>query len=432
MPTLRRELRPLVSLTFAVLLIVPRAVATQASPAERVDTVSIARAVDAWMQEHRAPALSVAIALDGQPTWSGGFGFADPTHGVRATSRTSYRLASVTKSITATAVMMLAEKGALDLDAPIQRYCPAYPEKRWPITARLLLAHLAGVRHHSLREVMRPNTRHYESVASALEYFKDDDLVAQPGTRYRYSSLGYTILGCAIEGAAGTSYASFVREHIFAPAGMIDTIPEDVRTSSSGGTAYFSKGLLYKMTGRFARRTTAQSIDVSDRLPAGGLLSTVDDMVRFAIALQYGHLVSDSTRELMWTRQRTSDGEPLEFYGLGWLVADADSQRPKRVWNDGSQPGTRTYLYLRPTQGIVIALATNMEGAACEELIPAILEAIGPGPETTTSTLRERCLKINEPRACELSGIAGSSQATLRGPAPRAGRAVSTRAPRRR
>jgi CubicO group peptidase (beta-lactamase class C family) len=329
------------------------------------------------MQEHRAPALSIAIALDGEPTWSGGFGFADPARGVPATSRTSYRLASVTKSITATAVMMLAERGILDLDAPIQRYCPAYPPKRWTITARLLLAHLAGVRHHTKREAIWPNTRHYESVTAALEYFKNDDLVAQPGTAYHYSSLGYTILGCAIEGASGTSYERFVRDHIFAPAGMTSTIPDDERVPSPNGTAYFSKGLLYKVTGKFPRQTSAASIDVSDRLPAGGLLSTVDDMMRFAIALQYGRLVRDSTRELMWVRQRTSDGKPLDFYGLGWLVGEADSSRPKRVWNDGSQPGTRSFLYLRPTQGIIIALMTNMDGAACEELIPQVLEAIG-------------------------------------------------------
>jgi len=328
------------------------------------------------MKKHRAPALSVAIALDGQPAWSGGFGFADPARSVQAKPHTSYRLASVTKSITATAVMMLAEKGVLDLDAPIQKYCPAYPAKRWPVTARLLLAHLGGVRHHSISEAMRPNTKHFESVTAALEYFKNDDLVAQPGTEYRYSSLGYTILGCAIEGASGTSYASFVRDHIFAPAGMINTIPDDARTSSPGGTAYFSKGRIYKVTGKFARSTKAQSIDVSDRLPAGGLRSTVDDMMRFAIALHYGHLVRDSTRELMWTRQHTSDGKPLQFYGLGWLVGEADSLRPKRVWNDGSQPGTRSFLYLRPTQGVIIALMTNMDGAACEELVPQILEAI--------------------------------------------------------
>jgi serine beta-lactamase-like protein LACTB len=395
-------------LTFALLLVMARAGSTQASPTGNVDTSSIGRAVSAWMQHHRAPALSVAIALDGQPAWSGGFGLADPAHGVSATSRTQYRLASVTKSITATAVMMLAEKGVLDLDAPIQRYCPAYPPKRWTITARLLLAHLAGVRHHSLFDVIWPNTRHFESVTSSLESFKNDDVVAEPGTQYRYSSLGYTILGCAIEGATGTSYASFVREHIFAPAGMINTIPEDSRTSSPSGTAYFSKGLLYKATSRFARRTRAQSIDVSDRLPAGGLLSTVEDMMRFAIALQYGHLVTDATRELMWTRQRTSDGKPLEYYGLGWLVGDADSLRPKRVWNDGSQPGTRTFLYLRPTQGIIIALMTNMEGAACEELIPQILEAIGQRQGTQTSSSR--------PASAALSRFDRDPAATARSP----------------
>ena len=359
---------------FAVLLVVPGTGSAQA--ARTVDTASIGRAVNEWMRRHRAPALSMAIALDGQPAWSAGFGFADPATNVLATSGTAYRLASVTKSITATAVMILAQRGGLDLDAPIQRYCPAYPQKRWPVTARLLLAHLGGVRHHSLREVIRPNTRHYESVTAALEYFKDDDLVAEPGTEYKYSSPGYTILGCAIEGASGTSYASFVHENIFVPAGMLNTIPDDARKPSPTGTAYFSKGLFHKVTGKLARNARAQSIDVSDRLPAGGLLSTADDMMRFAIAVQYGALVNDSTRELMWTRQRTADGKPLAFYGLGWLVGEADSLRPRRVWNDGSQPGTRTFLYLRPTQGIIIALMTNMEGAACEELVPQILDAI--------------------------------------------------------
>ena len=363
--------------TVGALCIAPNAGPAQSPTPGAVDTASIAREVSAWMKRHRAPALSVAIALDGQPAWSAGFGHANPARGSVATSSTPYRLASVTKSITATAVMMLSERGLLDLDAPIQKYCPAYPQKRWTITARLLLAHLAGVRHHTMWESLRANTRHYESVTAALEYFKNDDLVVEPGTQYLYSSLGYTILGCAIEGASGTSYSSFITEHIFVPAGMTSTMPETVRTSNSGGTAYFSKGLLYKLTRKFAGRTHAQTIDVSDRLPAGGLSSTVDDMMRYAIALQSGRLVRDSTREMMWTRQHTSDGKPLQFYGLGWLVGEADSLRPKRVWNDGSQPGTRTFLYLRPTQGIIIAVATNMEGAACEELVPKILEAIG-------------------------------------------------------
>jgi serine beta-lactamase-like protein LACTB len=225
---------------------------------------------------------------------------------------------------------------------------------------------------------MFPNTKHYESVTAALEPFKDDDLEVKPGTRYSYSSPGYTILGCAIEGASGTSYARFVAEQIFAPAGMTGTMPEDVRSPAPGATAYFSKGRFYKVTGKLARMVKAPEMDPSDRLPAGGLLSTADDMMRFAIAVQYGQLVRDSTRELMWTRQRTTDGKTLDFYGLGWLVGEPDSLRPKRVWNDGSQPGTRSFLYLRPTEGVIIALMTNLEGAACEELVPRFLEAIAP------------------------------------------------------
>jgi CubicO group peptidase (beta-lactamase class C family) len=365
-------------LALAAMVGAPAPVWPLPSQARTVDTVTIGRAVDAWLKKHDAPALSLAVALDGQPAWSAGFGLADPDRRVPATSRTSYRLASVTKSITATAVMMLAARGAIDLDAPIQRYCPAFPEKRWPVTARLLLAHLGGVRHYLLREVVRPNTHHYESVTAALEKFRSDDLEVQPGAQYLYSSPGYTLLGCAIEGASGKPYASFVAENIFAPVGMTATTPDDPRKPSPTGTAYFSKGLIYKLTGKLGWRSKAQSIDVSDRLPAGGMLSTVEDMMRFAIALQYGRLVPDSIRDQMWTRQRTSDGKPLEFYGLGWLVGEPDSVRPKRVWNDGSQPGTRTFLYFRPTEGIIIALMTNMEGATCEELVPQILEAIRP------------------------------------------------------
>lgn len=209
-------------LIYIALVATPQPVAAEQATARTVDAARIGRAADARMQRHRAPALSIAIALDGKPTWSVGFGFADPARGVPATSGTSYRLASVTKSITATAVMMLAEKGLLDLDAPIQRYCPAYPEKRWPVTARLLLAHLGGVRHHGLLEVVRPNTRHYDSVVASLERFKNDDLIAEP--------------------------------------------PDNARAPSATGTAYFSKGLLYKATGGFARLTSARGIDVSDRL----------------------------------------------------------------------------------------------------------------------------------------------------------------------
>ena len=348
-----------------------RAPAAELSQAE---IQQIEQAAAEWMKRHRAPALSVAIVLDGGLSWAKGFGFADPDNKIPATPTTVYRLASITKSITATAVMQLVEQGSLDLDAPIQKYCPAYPRKQWPITARLLLAHLAGVRHHSFFETLSPNTRHYDSVAAALNYFKDDDLLHEPGTEYHYTSLGYTVVGCAIEGASGTTYANYVREHIFVPAGMTRTEPDDVTKTIKDRAKLYGKGLIYKATGTFPRMTEAGALDPSDRLPAGGLVSTVEDLARFAIAIQQGKLVSNASRDLMWTRQKTRDGQTLKFYGFGWLIADADADHPKRVWNDGSQPGTRTFLYMRPDQRFAIALMTNLEGANCEELVPLIVD----------------------------------------------------------
>jgi CubicO group peptidase (beta-lactamase class C family) len=113
--------------------------------------------------------------------------------------------------------------------------------------------------------------------------------------------------------------------------------------------------------------------------------------------------VSDATRELMWTRQRTSDGKPLEFYGLGWLIGEADETRPKRVWNDGNQPGTRTFLYVRPTEGVVIALMTNMDGAPCEELIPEILEAIKAATDDVKAS-------SSQPEIDEHTGVVASER----------------------
>ncbi len=127
-----------------------------AAKVERIESL-----IKAWMAQHKAPAISVAIVIDNELRWSKGYGVLDLENSVPANADTAYRLASIAKSITATAVMQLVEKGKLDLDAPIQKYCAPYPEKQWPITARQLLTHFAGVRHNTPVEVF--STRHYNS-----------------------------------------------------------------------------------------------------------------------------------------------------------------------------------------------------------------------------------------------------------------------------
>src|SRR4030095_2216363 len=117
--------------------------------------------------------------------------------------------------------MQLVEKGKLDLDAPIQKYVPSFPTKKFPITTRQLLSHLSGIRNYRAGEGERTNP--YSTLTEALGIFKDDQLESEPGTRFNYTTFGYTLLGVTIEGASGMTFEDYLRENIFSPAAMRDT-----------------------------------------------------------------------------------------------------------------------------------------------------------------------------------------------------------------
>ena len=337
------------------------------APAQQTATAILAQqiqqieaAIQEWMTKTKAPALSVAVVTENQLRWAKGFGLADLENQIPATATTAYRLASITKSLTATAIMQLVEKGKIDLDAPIQKYCPAFPEKQWTITVRHLLTHQSGIRHHQFEEVL--STKHFNDINSALNVFKDSPLLHEPGAKYSYTTPGYVVLGCIIEGASGMKYSDYLRENILKPAQMNDTQVDNVYSI-----------ILHRARGY--RKTSGNEIenapllDTSGRLPGGGLVSTVEDLARFAIALQSSMLVKKETLAEMWTRPKTKDGKQQD-YAIGWLVADLPDG--KLIRNDGSQAGTRTFLLMRPDQGYAVALMTNLERAQCEELAPKI------------------------------------------------------------
>src|SRR5580693_9418986 len=156
-------------------------------------------AVSKFMASTHVPGMSVAVVENGEYEWARGFGFADLENNVPASEHTLFRLASVSKPITATALLQLWERGKLDLDAPVQKYCPAFPQKEWPITSRELLGHLGGIRHYNpdgKGDIPEDNARHFSSMEESFQIFAADPLVAKPGTKFNYSTYGYTLLGC--------------------------------------------------------------------------------------------------------------------------------------------------------------------------------------------------------------------------------------------
>ena len=334
----------------------------------------IRRLIEEARERWQIPGVTVAVATPTADLWSEGFGQADVENDVPATAKTIYRIASITKPMTATAVMQLSERGELDLDAPIQAYVPTFPEKPWLITARLLIAHLAGVRDFEGDEGQNATHYPYGSVPLThfLDGFKDASLLHEPGTRFRYSTYGYNLLGCAIEAASGTDYLTFVRKNIFAPAGMADIYPGDpvdVPDRACG----------YALREDGSGICPAKVADLSDHLPGGGFCATAEAVVRFGAALQSGLLLQPETLHEMFTRQRTKGGQDTRF-GLGWFPWTHHGER--EVAHGGKHHGASTMLYLRPDSGIAVGLLTNLQAVPAPYL-HGLAQRIADGLSTT-------------------------------------------------
>src|SRR3954466_7432426 len=238
-------------------------------------TAGVDAAVREFQAKTQAPAITVAVAVDGKITYSKAFGMADVENDVKATPETLIRTGSIAKPISAAAALTLVDAGKLDLDAPVQKYCPAFPQKQWTITTRQVLGHVSGIRHYRGDDFA--STKHYASMTDSLAMFANDPLLFEPGTKYQYSTYGYTLLGCVVEGASGEKFVDYTAKHVLAPAGMTNTILDDVfaivphraRGYSKEKGKVFNTGLM----------------DSSYKIPGGGYVSTAEDLVRFELAM---------------------------------------------------------------------------------------------------------------------------------------------------
>lgn len=306
------------------------------------------------MEKNKVPGLTVGFIKDDY-LWVKGFGYADVENKTPAKADSSYRFASVQKSMTAAAILQLAEQGKINLDAEVQTYVPYFPKKKYPITVRQLLYHLGGIPHYVNRD-LEQHIKEHKTTREAIAIFENFDLIAEPGTKFSYSSYGYNLLGAVIEGASKQSYADYMREHIWQPLGMIDTRmddPLDLIANRVRGYQIVNGAL-----------KNSEFIDVSSRFAAGGTRGTVRDLLKFMKGLNDGKVLSPKSVELMYTPMRTQDGNISGFpktagYAMGWNLA------PQRdglvVINDGGQQETRTFILNFPAKKFALAIAQNLE-----------------------------------------------------------------------
>jgi CubicO group peptidase (beta-lactamase class C family) len=334
-------------------------------PAEQDTLNAVDRIVTRELQRQGLPGLQVAVGSNARIVYSRAVGKADVENGVALTPTSLIRTGSIAKSISAVAAMTLVEAGKLDLDAPVQTYCKEFPTKSWPITTRELLSHTSGIRHY--RGTEADNTNHYARMSDGFDIFANDSLLFQPGTHFSYTTYGYTVVGCVIEGASGRPYYDYVREHVLIPAGMMHTVVDNIFTI----VPHRARGY----HGHGDSTTNAGLMDGSYKIPGGGLVSTAEDLVRFGMALMSGKLLKRATLEQMWTPTGVpvlGSGQPSN-YGLGFEIVTVDGQ--KVVSHAGGQQGTTTELVMVPGKSFAVATMANDDQADPSEVNRKILES---------------------------------------------------------
>ncbi|MBU0719385.1 MAG: beta-lactamase family protein [Planctomycetes bacterium] len=304
------------------------------------------------MAKQDIPGMSVAVVMEDRLVWSQGFGFADVENRVPATRETVYRIGAVSKMVTAVGILQLIQAGKLNLHASVRDYVPELPDPGATITIRHLLAHMSGVRHYkSESEVF--NRQHFDKLVDTLAVFKDDPLVVKPGEQFLYSSFAYNLLGLVIERISGETYESYIKKQIFEPLQMKASTVDDLRTI----IPHRARGYTRAADGRL--RNSA-FVDLSIRQPGDGLLSTAEDLARFAMAFHTGRLLDPSIVQVMTTEHKTSGGQ-ASGYGLGCFVRELDGR--KIIGHAGVVPQAAAFLLIVPEERVAIVVIANLEEA---------------------------------------------------------------------
>jgi CubicO group peptidase (beta-lactamase class C family) len=304
--------------------------------------------VDALMSRYdgAVPGASLLVIQDGKLVVQRGYGLSDVEHGTEAGPTTNYRLASVTKQFTAAAILLLAEDGKLALDDRLRHWLPSLPAADDAITLRHLLTHASGLVDYE--DVMPDGTTEQLRDADVLRLLElQDRTYFAPGSAYRYSNSGYSLLALVVERASGKTFQDFLRERIFLPLGMHDTLAYVRGETEVAHRAYGYS----EIGGRWIR--TDQST-TSAVLGDGGIYSSIADLAKWDAALYDDRLLSDASRAAAFSAHTRVIGEPYQAgYGYGWRIT-GDS-----LWHSGETIGFRNVIVRYPRQHLTVIVLSN-------------------------------------------------------------------------
>lgn len=309
------------------------------------------------------PGLAICASYKGEAWFSGGYGFANLQAEIPVVPESAvFRIASISKPITAMALACMVADGSLDLQTDIRNYVPEFPQGHGPVNLKQLAAHTAGIRSYKGKEFALNQPM---QIADSLELFVQDPLEYAPGEGYLYTSLDYVLLSLAMERAQGQPFHELVSQRVLQPLQMSHTVRE------VPGEPVENQVEFYTRRGNGFQKSVP--VDTRFKLAGGGYLSTVSDICRFGEACVQGELLPQALYSEFLTPQQV--GGSSTYYGLGWEVSQDARGRPF-YGHTGNAIGAYTNFKVFPDQELVVAILINASTAGVQPILDSVVEAL--------------------------------------------------------
>jgi len=385
-------LRTLIIIIFIVIVWVPIELGAIESLAENPEVSAAIAVFDAWCQytvyNREQPGVSIGIVYDQDLIWAKGYGYADLEKKIPATPKTAYRIASITKLFTATAILQLRDAGKLQLDDPVEKHLNWFHlndtfDDSPVITIRHLLTHTSGLPREL--NALYWDDMNFPEHGEFIKMFQESSTILPRETELKYSNVGFNALGEVVASASGKPYPDYVRENILEPLGMTGTevMPRKNMPTLAKGYGFRIPGQPRRVEPFFDKRALAAS---------GNMASTVEDLARF-MSLQFrdgaaggAQILKGSTLREMhrvhWLRPNWKSG-----WGLGWSVVKVDGQ--VRITHGGSVPGYKTFVSVVPADKFAVVVLTNAEDGNPSSYAKNAFAIIAPAVKKATAVTEE-------------------------------------------
>ncbi len=301
----------------------------------------------------KVPGLSITVLKDGNIFFEKGYGYSNIEKTKKVNPETSvFRIASVSKPITATALMYMVSEGLIDLDESFYTYVPYYPKKKWDFSIRQLASHTAGIRGYFGKEY---GLNKAYSIEESITIFKDDDLLFEPGTSYYYNSYDFVLLSLAMQEVSGMPFEKYVAEKVFQPLGLTKTFASEF----SGVDEILNNELELAKFYSKNRLGFREAIPVNNyyKLAGGGYLATSSDIVKLGQAYLNQNILVDNKILKQFLSSEIIAGN-LTYYGLGWQVSE-DKNGYSYYGHIGNGVGGYANFFVYPAQNMVFSILTN-------------------------------------------------------------------------